>query len=70
METSKSKRVNMSIPLNDYGIIQKNIIEKGIFISVPEYIRYLIKEDLKKKGLVKINCVDCVGYVCKIPNIL
>ena len=53
METSKSKRVNMSIPLNDYGIIQKNIIEKGIFISVPEYIRYLIKEDLKKRGLSK-----------------
>jgi Arc/MetJ-type ribon-helix-helix transcriptional regulator len=53
METSKSKRVNMSIPLNDYDLIQNHIIEKGIFISVPEYIRHLIKEDLKKRGLTK-----------------
>jgi Arc/MetJ-type ribon-helix-helix transcriptional regulator len=53
METSKSKRVNMSIPLQDYAKIQTRIIEKGIFISVPEYIRHLIKEDLKKRKIIK-----------------
>ena len=49
----ESKRINMTIPMADYEVIEKELIKKGKFLSVPEYIRHLIKEDLKKRGLIE-----------------
>ena len=55
MKNDKVKTKRMHIILSDeiYNLIDENIIKKGLFFSVSEYIRYLIIEDLKKRGLLK-----------------
>ena len=53
-EETKSVRVNMTIPKADYDVIEKNLIKKGRFLSVPEYIRFLIKKDLKARRYVDV----------------
>jgi Arc/MetJ-type ribon-helix-helix transcriptional regulator len=48
METVK--RITITIPKKDYDIIQEKYIKEGIFINIQDYIRDLIKKDLREKG--------------------
>jgi Arc/MetJ-type ribon-helix-helix transcriptional regulator len=50
---TKLKRVNITLSEEIYNLIDEEIVKKGLYLSIPEYIRYLIIEDLKKRGLLE-----------------
>ena len=45
--------MHLTISEEIYNIIDNEIVKKGLYLSIPEYIRFLINEDLKKRGLIK-----------------
>lgn len=45
-----SKTISSKIPDKFYGLIEKNI--KKDFVSISDYVRHLIREDLEKRGLI------------------
>jgi len=47
------KRVNLTVPKVDYDIVVNELVKKGHYVGFNEYIRHLIKEDLKKRNLIK-----------------
>ena len=49
METVK--RITITIPKKDYDIIQEKYIKDGIFINIQDYIRDLIKKDLRERNI-------------------
>jgi len=50
---TKLKRVHITLSEEIYKKIEKEIIKKGLHLTIPEYVRYLIIEDLKKRGMLK-----------------
>jgi len=50
---SNIKRVNLTVPKVDYDIVVNELVNKGYYVGFNEYIRHLIKEDLKKRNLIK-----------------
>jgi len=49
----KTKKTSITLPKNIYDLIENEILSKGYYMSLSEYIREVIKEDLKKRGLLK-----------------
>ena len=49
----KTKKTSITLPKNLYDIIEDEILSKGYYMSLSEYIREIVKEDLKKRGLLK-----------------
>jgi len=49
----KTKKTSITLPKNMYDLIENEILSKGYYMSLSEYIREVIKEDLKKRGLLK-----------------
>jgi Arc/MetJ-type ribon-helix-helix transcriptional regulator len=47
------KRVNLTVPKVDYDIVVNELVKKGHYVGFNEYIRHLIKEDLKKRNLIE-----------------